>query len=316
MENSRSQSEFNEEMLFERRSSQDFCTDGRFFSRQTFGKGLFAERGGSAFPHHQRFILSLGLLDVVLLVAAIVIGMYCAKAKDLQIPNSEATPLLIELNYLRNQSDIIRAKLEAKVALANKRSIHVQLQTEVMQKKTLSDLLQKRLETLLTEKRNIQFNKTSLENSCGRCPPEWLLLKSSCYYFSHHDFQSGKNWPDSRADCISQGGDLLVINDLAEQQLMMDIFPKWRISNMWWMNGLWIGLTDAVTEGTWVWINNVTEEQTTYWKDGQPIGNQSRNCGALYSSYNTLQMWYNRNCREDQMNSICETEPKEARNLL
>ena len=56
------------------------------------------------------------------------------------------------------------------------------------------------------------------EESCGRCRAGWALLKSSCYYFSSkHVPDSKKNWADSRADCIRQGGDLLVINDLQEQ---------------------------------------------------------------------------------------------------
>lgn len=55
------------------------------------------------------------------------------------------------------------------------------------------------------------------EENCGRCLPGWILLKSSCYYFSPRVSNSKKNWPDSRADCISHGGDLLVINNLEEQ---------------------------------------------------------------------------------------------------
>lgn len=43
------------------------------------------------------------------------------------------------------------------------------------------------------------------------------------------------------------------------QQLMSDNFPKKSTSSLWWQNGFWIGLTDVVREGTWVWINNVTE---------------------------------------------------------
>lgn len=57
------------------------------------------------------------------------------------------------------------------------------------------------------------------EKNCARCPPEWVHLKSSCYYFSNSDadLELRKNWLDSRGDCISKGGDLLVINSLEEQ---------------------------------------------------------------------------------------------------
>ncbi|KAF0044431.1 hypothetical protein F2P81_003589 [Scophthalmus maximus] len=141
----------------------------------------------------------------------------CAKAKDLPISNSAATPLLVEVNYLSNHNDIIRAKLETQAALARERTFHQELKMQLKQTKTVTDGLQRRIETLQTERTNLKANKTSLEENCGRCLPGWILLKSSCYYFSPRVSNSKKNWPDSRADCISHGGDLLVINNLEEQ---------------------------------------------------------------------------------------------------
>uniref|UniRef100_A0A8C5E5B1 C-type lectin domain-containing protein n=1 Tax=Gouania willdenowi TaxID=441366 RepID=A0A8C5E5B1_GOUWI len=56
-----------------------------------------------------------------------------------------------------------------------------------------------------------------LQESCNRCPPGWNLFTSTCYYYSQHDPGFRKNWNDSRADCIKQGGDLVVINSFQEQ---------------------------------------------------------------------------------------------------
>lgn len=266
------------------------------------------------FPHYRLIILSLGLLNAVLLIAAVVIGIYCAKAKDFEIPQSAAIPLVIERNFLRNHSSIIKAKVEAQLALAKERTSHLQLKLEVKQKKTLIDSLQAEIETLHKEKTILQSNKTSFEKSCGRCPPGWSLLKSTCYLFAHHEVVPQKNWQDSRADCIRQGGDLLVISNLEEQQLMSENLPRQSSSsNIWWENGFWIGLTDVVSEGTWVWINNVTEVETMYWRTGQPSHGepQSGNCAALFYYHDTMKTWYNANCRH-LLNSICEMEPRAA----
>ncbi|KAI3367775.1 hypothetical protein L3Q82_026606 [Scortum barcoo] len=267
------------------------------------------------FPHHRLVILSLGLLNAGLLIAAVVIGIYCnfyasgAKAQDLQVPDS--APIIIEINYLRNHSSIIRAKLEAQVALAKERTNHVGLKQQVKQQIALTDTLQGQIETLNEKRTYLQSNKTALEANCGRCPAGWTLLKSTCYFFSCHVTEDKKNWQDSRADCISRGGDLVVINNLAEQQLLSDNFPKQSRGSVWWQNGFWIGLTDVVTEGIWVWINNVTEVETMYWRNGQPNheGPQSGNCAAFFHYGDPTKVWYNGNCQEHLYNWMCEMPP-------
>lgn len=91
-------------------------------------------------------------------------GFYASGAKGnyLQAPNSAATPLILEMNHLRNHSDIIRAKLEAQAALVRERSSHAKLKLQVKQTMTLTDNLQKQIEALNTEKKNLHSNKTAL----------------------------------------------------------------------------------------------------------------------------------------------------------
>ncbi|XP_062295864.1 C-type lectin domain family 4 member M-like [Scomber scombrus] len=313
MENSQPQTEPEEEMSFEQKISEDFNNAGHLHShRQRFGQGCFTEGGGSAFPRDRLVILSLSLLNAVLLIAAVVVGIYCAKANDnyLQIPHSTATDLTIELSYLRNHSAIIKAKLEAEATLSRERASHMELKLQVKHQNTLTDDLQSQIETLLTEKTSLQSNKSALDESCGRCLPGWNLLKSRCYYFSNPMSSSKKNWPDSRADCISRGGDMIVINNLQEQQLISNNYPKVSSSNSWWQNGFWIGLTDVVLKGTWVWINNLTEAETMYWKSGQPRedGLQSGNCAAFSYYDDAMRTWYNGNCNDHLLNWICEMD--------
>lgn len=57
-----------------------------------------------------------------------------------------------------------------------------------------------------------------LEGTCGKCLSRWILHNSSCYFFSNIESTDvRKNWPDSRADCVSRGADLVVIDNQEEQ---------------------------------------------------------------------------------------------------
>ncbi|KAG7999377.1 hypothetical protein GBF38_000906 [Nibea albiflora] len=96
MDSSQSQSDPEEEMSFEKKISQDFSTDGYSGSRhQTFGRG--------------------------------------AKAKHdyLLAPDSAATPLIIEMNHLRNYSNVIKAKVDAQTQLQKQRTNHMALKMQV-----------------------------------------------------------------------------------------------------------------------------------------------------------------------------------------
>ena len=74
--------------------------------------------------------------------------------------------------------------------------------------------------------------------------------------------------------------------------------------------GGWIGLTDEVEEGTWVW--DKTGEEATYfaWADYSPSDNNELNCVTLYAPsdpYNYL--WEDCRCdTDDAFHAICERE--------
>lgn len=87
-----------------------------------------------------------------------------AKANDnyLQIPHSTASDLTLELRYLRNHSALIKAKLEAEAALVREQTSHMELKHQVKHLNTLTDDLQSRIETLQTEKTNLQNNKSAI----------------------------------------------------------------------------------------------------------------------------------------------------------
>ncbi|XP_053191391.1 C-type lectin domain family 4 member M-like [Scomber japonicus] len=278
----------------------------RYFRYEIFGQG------GSPFPNYRLLILCLGLLNAVLLITAVAIGIKCARVKEasLQAPHSAATQLINELNFLRsNHSDVIEAEEEAKKALEAAIKNHAQLKVQIEQQKTINDDFQRQMEALSTEKTSLQTNISALERTCGKCLTGWALFNSSCYFFSYTESKTvKKNWHESRADCISRGADLVVIDNLEEQKYVSGNIDSMRSAADVWQSGFWIGLTDTEVEGTWVWINNVTDVEQRYWMDGEPNNlRQGEDCAvAVYSNINPWKTRFDARCIFKKFHWICE----------
>lgn len=79
----------------------------------------------------------------------------------LQVPNSAVAALVIERDYLRNHSVVVKAKEETESALVRERTTNLQLKLHLKQQKTLTDILQSQIEILQTEKTKLQSVKTA-----------------------------------------------------------------------------------------------------------------------------------------------------------
>lgn len=160
-----SQTEPDDDVSFKQKFSKDLNTGGRsHFQRQTIIKV-----GGSGFPHYRLVSICLGLLNTAMLVVALVLGIYCGKAKDFQqISNEALTPLIIERNFLLNHTDVIKDRLNAQVALENQRKTNVQLQMQVKQQETITDSLMSQIVTLKAEKANLESSKTELGKTLNK----------------------------------------------------------------------------------------------------------------------------------------------------
>lgn len=85
-----------------------------------------------------------------------------ANAKDLQVSDLAATPLILEMNFLRNHTGIMKAKAEAQSALVKERADFARIKLEMTRNKATIDRLEKTIRALQAEKTNLQSNRTAL----------------------------------------------------------------------------------------------------------------------------------------------------------
>ncbi|XP_048830663.1 hepatic lectin-like [Brienomyrus brachyistius] len=169
--------------------------------------------------------------------------------------------------------------------------------------------LQKKIESLLVEKKDLQSLVSMHENSCGKCLPGWRLFDSRCYYFSYHESKPKKSWSGGREDCITKGADLAVVDSEQKQLFLMRTITSMSLGRAysWHLAGFWLGLRDVHVEGTWKWLNG-TQLTVGYWMDGEPNDTYSEeDCAAIYPISDLLKSWNDAPCNY-LLNWICESE--------
>ncbi|XP_062407537.1 CD209 antigen-like protein E [Sardina pilchardus] len=98
----------------------------------------------------------------------------------------------------------------------------------------------------------------------------WSYFNASVYFLS----SERKSWSSSRKECRERGADLVIINSREEQEYLRRFGVD-----------IWMGLTDADSEGDWRWVDN-EPLVTGYWMNGEPnngFGQTNENCAAFNS---------------------------------
>ncbi|XP_066566060.1 CD209 antigen-like protein E [Amia ocellicauda] len=157
--------------------------------------------------------------------------------------------------------------------------------------------------------KNISDVYNALENKvCNVCSVGWVNSNGSCYFFS----TDAMNWTNSRDDCVRKGGHLVIIESKEEQTFLSNYLSSIASNCATDIQDqrYWIGLTDVVTEGVWLWMDN-TPLTITYWhqRTGQPsepdnwkgVDPSGENCVCLECTD-----WYDNSCTYLQKR-ICET---------
>uniref|UniRef100_A0A671UC46 C-type lectin domain-containing protein n=1 Tax=Sparus aurata TaxID=8175 RepID=A0A671UC46_SPAAU len=125
-------------------------------------------------------------------------------------------------------------------------------------------------------------------DTCGKCQEGWEQNGPQCYYFSTDEL----TWEQARDECRRDGADLVKIEREDEQLFLMQ---KLRDKMVEKEDKFWIGLTDSVTEDTWLWT------------DGTPL---NKRMGEKYGSH--LKCWFDKSCMAPQKR-ICEKSAETGR---
>ncbi|XP_078119074.1 galactose-specific lectin nattectin-like [Sander vitreus] len=93
------------------------------------------------------------------------------------------------------------------------------------------------------------------------CPPGWTQFGTRCFSF----YIQTKTWSDAETFCQTAGGNLASIQSAEEHAFLRDYINQ--------VTGIdknaWIGGTDAVQEGTWLWTDGSKFDYKSF-AAGQP----------------------------------------------
>ncbi len=103
-----------------------------------------------------------------------------------------------------------------------------------------------------------------------------LSYNGHYYYYA----TPASSWSAAEAQAVALGGHLVAINDAAEQAALVGAFGG--------TDTLWIGLTDAASEGTFHWSNGDAVTYTN-WNAGEP--NNSGNEDFVAMNWGSAGKW-------------------------
>ncbi|KAL4230752.1 Collectin sub- member 10 (C-type lectin) [Mactra antiquata] len=139
--------------------------------------------------------------------------------------------------------------------------------------------------------------------SFTKCPNGFVRHDDSCYIVAHDI----ADWPTALQYCEAYGAHLAFIESEREQTFVAN-HVKSILSSTTSDRYFWIGGTDAVSEGEWVWALIVQPViEYTNWSPGNPNdanGGKHQDCMAMYGATG---QWDDGWC-ETEHNFICEID--------
>jgi len=138
------------------------------------------------------------------------------------------------------------------------------------------------------------------------CPPSYKRREERCFKFNTRRL----DYPDAKADCAADGTQLLNIRSQEDNELLVYGLRRF-LSNNGRGRGVWIGLSDEDTEGTFVWEDGTPYDPSGYtnWApDAAAMNNGDLNC--VYMKKTQRWQWYLQECVKpmDRKTYICVTD--------
>ena len=136
-------------------------------------------------------------------------------------------------------------------------------------------------------------------------PDGWTKFNDHCYLYNI----LRRTWSQAQSTCENFGGHLATIQDVEEDQFIrMFINESKTAINDLTPSYTWIGATDSLKEGTWVWVTGQPIGKSyTNWRGGGPSnghhGSHDEDCLDYSNGWNDndCSQWYHFICEK----SLC-----------
>ncbi|XP_068437484.1 alpha-N-acetylgalactosamine-specific lectin-like [Clinocottus analis] len=119
----------------------------------------------------------------------------------------------------------------------------------------------------------------------GNCPAFWTSFNNHCYKY----VSNRMTWADAEIHCVSMRAHLASIHSLPEQRFVNALIRSHDIT----MGFTWIGLSDTLKAGTWLWTDGSMVDYRD-WYAGQPDNNGNEHC--VHTNFEGPNQWNDNKC--------------------
>ncbi|XP_052089187.1 CD209 antigen-like protein C [Mytilus californianus] len=93
------------------------------------------------------------------------------------------------------------------------------------------------------------------------CEDDWLYFGGFCYNFRNIQ----KSWQSAQEDCKDRNSNLIKVENEVENSWIVSTFLTAQTIDI-----LWIGASDILNEGQWLWVSDGSNLTFSLWNDYEP----------------------------------------------